>query len=60
MCFPVDDTVTVLKTSASAEVMDIVYVNTVPYYGHSCKWVYGEKEQLQTDLASTLQHSKFW
>lgn len=35
MCFPVDGTVTVLKTSASAEVMDILNVNTVPYYGHS-------------------------
>ncbi len=35
MCFPVDSTVTVLKTSASAEVMDILNVNTVPYYGLS-------------------------
>lgn len=40
----------VLKTGASAEVVDIVYVNTVPYYGHSCKWVYGEKERLQTAM----------
>lgn len=39
MCFPVDSTDAVLKTSASAEVMDIFIVNTVPYYGLSNEFI---------------------
>lgn len=58
MSFPADSMVTVLKTSASAEVMGILNVNTVPYYGFSNEFMVKTSDYkmqcLCPNLATTL------